>query len=57
MILCLAITGKIVELKQKGKIAVVDYNGERREAANFIKARVGDSVLVQHKAVVEKIKE
>jgi hydrogenase maturation factor len=55
--MCLAIPGKIVELKQKGKIAVVDYSGEKREAANIIHARIGETVLVQHKAVVEIFKE
>ncbi len=53
--MCLAIPGKIIELKKRGKIAVIDYGGEKREAANVIKARVGDSVLVQHKVVVEKM--
>jgi hydrogenase maturation factor len=51
--LCLAVPGKIVALKQRGKIAVIDYGGEKREAANLIKAKVGDKVIVQHKAVVE----
>ena len=55
--MCLAIPGKIIELKQRGKIAVVQYGKETREATNVIKARVGDSVLVQHKAVVEKVKD
>ncbi len=54
--MCLAIPGKIVKLKKNGKIAVIDYGSEKREAANVIKARVGDSVLAQHKVVVEKIK-
>ena len=52
--MCLAIPGKVVELKQKGKIAVVDYGEEKREAANVIKAKVGEKVLVQHKIVVER---
>ena len=55
--MCLAAQGKIVALKQNGKIAVVVFGKETREAANAIKARVGDSVLVQHKIVLEKIRE
>jgi len=53
--MCLAVPGKIVALKQKGKIAVVDYGSEKREAANLIRAKKGDRVIVQHKSVVEKI--
>ena len=55
--MCLAAQGKIVELKKNGKIAVVSFGNETREAANIIKARVGDTVLVQHKIVLEKVKK
>ncbi|MDD5163737.1 MAG: HypC/HybG/HupF family hydrogenase formation chaperone [Candidatus ainarchaeum sp.] len=53
--MCLAVPGKIVELKKKGKIAVIDYGKEKREAANLINAKIGDKVIVQHKNVIEKI--
>ncbi len=53
--MCLAVPGKIIELKQKGKIAIIDYGTEKREAANLIGAKKGDKVIVQHKNVVEKI--
>lgn len=53
--MCLAAQGKIIGLKKKGKIAVVEFGKQKREAANLIKARVGDSVLVQHKIVLEKV--
>lgn len=55
--MCLAIPGKIVELKQKGKIAVVDYGKEKREAINIINAKIGEKVIVQHKNVVEIFEE
>ena len=56
--MCLAIPGKVVELKDNGKIAVVDYGSERREADNsLVKAKPGDWVLVQFKMVVEKLSE
>lgn len=55
--MCLAIPGKIIELKQQGKIAVIEYGQEKREAVNLIKARMGDNVIVQHKNVVEKFSE
>jgi hydrogenase maturation factor len=53
--MCLAIPGKIIGLKQRGKIAIIDYGKEKREAANLIRAKIGDKVIVQHKNVVEKI--
>ncbi|MDD5147835.1 MAG: HypC/HybG/HupF family hydrogenase formation chaperone [Candidatus ainarchaeum sp.] len=52
--MCLAVPGKVVGLKRKGKIAVIDYGPEKREAANLIKAKIGDRVIVQHRNVVEK---
>jgi len=55
--MCLAIPGKIIELKQEGKIAVIDYGKEKREAANLINAKLGDKVIVQHKNIVERLNE
>ena len=56
--MCLALPGKIVELKENGKIAVVDYGVEKREANNeFLKARIGEWVIVQFGIAVQKISE
>ena len=56
--MCLAIPGKIVELRKEGRIALVDYGSEKREANNMLtNAKVGEWVLVQQKAVVEVIAE
>jgi len=54
--MCFAIPGKIISIK--GKIATVDYSGEKREAdCSFIKVKAGDYVIVQNKLVIEKIPE
>lgn len=53
--MCLAAAGKIVELKQQGKIAVVLFGKEKRELPNVIGAKKGQLVLVQQGMVVEKI--
>jgi len=56
--MCLAIPGKVVEIKDNGKIAIVDYGSEKREADNsLVKAKVGDWVIVQFKVVVERLSE
>ncbi len=56
--MCLAIPGKVVELKGKGKVAVVDYGSELREANNSLaNAKPGDWVIVQFGTVVEKLSE
>ena len=56
--MCLAIPGKVVELKDNGKIAIVDYGSEKRKADNsLVKAKVGEWVLVQFKMVVDKLSE
>ncbi|MBU1988756.1 MAG: HypC/HybG/HupF family hydrogenase formation chaperone, partial [Nanoarchaeota archaeon] len=54
--MCYAIPGKIVELK--GKIAVIDYFGEHKNALNeFVNAQVGDYVYAQGGILVDKIDE
>ncbi|NPA74475.1 MAG: HypC/HybG/HupF family hydrogenase formation chaperone [Euryarchaeota archaeon] len=55
--MCLAIPGKIVELR--GNVAVVDYGGVRREArVDFIPdAKVGDYVIVHTGFAIEKMDE
>ena len=56
--MCLAIPGKVVELKHKGLVAVIDYGSTKAEANNAIElASVGEWVLVQQKVVVEKLTE
>ncbi|MEM0359993.1 MAG: HypC/HybG/HupF family hydrogenase formation chaperone [Candidatus Diapherotrites archaeon] len=50
--------GKIVELRDNGKIAVIDYGFEKREANNeFLKAKKGEWVLVQFRMTVQKVSE
>ncbi|MEM5871260.1 MAG: [FeFe] hydrogenase H-cluster radical SAM maturase HydE [Candidatus Aenigmatarchaeota archaeon] len=52
--MCYAIPGKIVELQ--GKIAIIDYFGEKRKAINdFIEARIGEYVYAQGGLVVAKV--
>ena len=56
--MCLAVPGRVVELKEDGKTAVIDYGTEKREANNeFLKAKPGEYVLVQFKIAVQKISE
>lgn len=54
--MCLAIPGKIIEIKDK--TATIDYSGIKREAriinGNY---QVGDVVIVSNKIIVEKIDE
>jgi len=52
--MCLAIPGKIVKLK--GGKAIIDYNGELREASVIEgKFKAGDYVIVQGKIIIEKV--
>jgi len=55
--MCLSVPGKVVKIK--GDKAVVDYQGERREASLALKkdVKVGDYVIVSAKFVMEKIPE
>jgi len=56
--MCLAIPGKVVELKDEGKTAIVDYGEEKREANNVLmRAKEGEWVLVQQKVVVDLLSE
>ncbi len=55
--MCLAIPGKVVELKEEGK-GIVDYGGVRREAdLSFVNARVGDWVIVHAGFAIEILSE
>lgn len=53
--MCLSIPGKIVEAK--GDDVVVDYGAEKREAKNFIDAKLGEWVIISNKIVVIKVPE
>ncbi len=55
--MCLAIPGKVVELHEKGKKAVVEQPGVKREVLNAINAKLGDFVLVQQGFIVEKLSQ
>ncbi|MFH1664193.1 MAG: HypC/HybG/HupF family hydrogenase formation chaperone [archaeon] len=55
--MCLALAGKITELKENGRIAVIDSQGKKIEAINAEKAVKGEYVLVQQGMVIEKIKK
>ncbi|MFH1235115.1 MAG: HypC/HybG/HupF family hydrogenase formation chaperone [Candidatus Diapherotrites archaeon] len=56
--MCLAIPGKVAELKDGGKTALIDYGFEKREANNeFLKAKQGEWVLVQFRMAVQKVSE
>ena len=45
--MCLAIPGKIIEIKKEENIAIVDYGGLKKEAnLSLVDAKIGDYVLV-----------
>jgi hydrogenase expression/formation protein HypC len=53
--MCLAIPGKIVEIKENGD-CVVDYEAEKRVAKIFTDdVGLGDYVIVSNKVVVMKV--
>ena len=55
--MCLAIRGKIIEVKENGD-CIVDYEAEKREAKLFMDdVGVGDYVVVSNKIVVMKVPE
>ena len=52
--MCLAIPGKIIELK--GKKAVADFQGIRKEInISLVPAKVGDYVMVHAGFAIEKV--
>ena len=55
--MCLGIPGKVVELRKKEKIAVVDYGGVKKEArVNLLEdISVGDYVLVHAGYAIQKL--
>jgi hydrogenase expression/formation protein HypC len=53
--MCLAIPGKVIEIKRDGS-CIVDYEAEKRTATIFTDdIKVGDYVIVSNKVVVMKI--
>ena len=55
--MCLAVPGKIISIK--GNVAVIDYNGEIREAGIDLvpEVKVNDWVLVSAKMIVQVVPE
>jgi hydrogenase expression/formation protein HypC len=55
--MCLAIPGKVIELREKGKKVLIEQPGVQREVFNAINAKKGEFVLVQQGFAVERISE
>ncbi len=54
--MCLAVPGKIIEIKDKK--AIIDYIDEKREAdCSLIKCNPGEYVIVSNGMVIDKILE
>jgi len=55
--MCLAIPGKVIELRAGGKKVLIEQPGVQREVFNAINAKKGEFVLVQQGFAVERISE
>ena len=57
--MCLAIPGKIIEIDNKKKHAIIDYGDGTKRKANIslVEAKVGDFVLVHAGFAIEVIDE
>jgi len=54
--MCLAIPGKIIEIKDE--TAIIDYDVEKREVnISLIDCKIGDYVIVQQKFAIQKVNE
>ena len=52
--MCLAIPGKIIEIKDDS--AIIDYGNEKRQAnCSLIKCKVEDYVIVSNQMVIDKV--
>ncbi len=51
--MCLSIPGKIIEMK--GEDVVVDYGAEKRQAKNYIGAKLGEWVIISNRIIVMRI--
>lgn len=58
-IVCLAIPGKIIRIKQKDDLATVDYGDGTKRIINIslVNVKIGDYVLVHAGFAIEKIDE
>ncbi|MCF7910290.1 HypC/HybG/HupF family hydrogenase formation chaperone [Candidatus Pacearchaeota archaeon] len=55
--MCLAIPGKVIEIKEDGS-CIVDYETEKREAKIFTDdIKLGDYVIVSQKIIINKVPE
>ncbi|MBN2066941.1 MAG: HypC/HybG/HupF family hydrogenase formation chaperone [Candidatus Diapherotrites archaeon] len=55
--MCLAIPGKVLELREKERKALIEQPGSKRIVFNAIDAKPGEYVLVQQGFIVERISE
>lgn len=57
--MCLGVPARVVEVKNNGRSAIVDYGGVRREVDAFLVSdlKVGDYVIVHAGAIIEKLDE
>ncbi|RLE65227.1 MAG: HypC/HybG/HupF family hydrogenase formation chaperone [Thermoprotei archaeon] len=57
--MCLGVPAKVVEIRNGGKSAIVDYGGVRREVDAFLvpDLKVGEYVIVHAGAIIEKLDE
>ncbi|MDP2973527.1 MAG: HypC/HybG/HupF family hydrogenase formation chaperone [Candidatus Diapherotrites archaeon] len=55
--MCLAIPGKVMGVREKGKKVLIEQQGVQREVFNAINAKEGEFVLVQQGFAVERISE
>jgi hydrogenase expression/formation protein HypC len=57
--MCLAIPGKILEIKDEGKIALVDFDGLKQEViiALLLNPEVGNYVIVHAGYAIEQMNE
>lgn len=54
--MCYAIPGKIIRLKEKENIAILDYYGEHRNVLNeLLDVKIGDYVYAQGGIIIDKI--
>jgi len=57
--MCLGVPAKVIEIKDNGRKAIVDYGGIRREVDAFLTPdlKVGEYVIVHAGAIIEKLDE
>ncbi len=56
--MCLAIPAKVIELRDKGKKALIEQPGVKRQVLNALGSlRKGEFVLVQQGFIVERVSE